>query len=591
MIQMSVIMSCLLLLIPLASLGETISLVHPANLNQPVFVYNNWSAYDELSDNIELTEELAMKQLNEILRLRQAGIRFDYYVMDAFWYDPDGGYRRFRRLSWPNGPDRWIEACKANRIKPGLWVGTNYLCKLRCIPEWRNSLSINENSLCLFQGGFLPHFMETLQMWYDKGIRFFKFDFTDMTAVTPEGEKQFSKDEIKIKNANALCTALQQFRQKNPDVIFAAFNGYGGEMEGTFVPVKQTVDLRWLTVFDSLYCGDPRPSDVPSLNFWRSMDYYTDHMVRYYQLNGVPLERIDNTGYMTGTTGTCYNRKTADWKGMSLLLFARGGWMNVIYGNLELIDDSRAQWFAKLQSMYSHLQMFGRTYTFGGLPGNGEPYGFCSIGETGSLYTVMNPSSKIQKIELPVLHPVENERNCGQVIFTDAGFKPILQNRFITLGPGQIALAGFGMFADGKYDLGIQEDINIPSHIETLSATVLNKDENSITALVQNPKSRNIRIIMRQRKDGKPFRVSGGAPPNGKTIGKILQIQASQGDQEIPVTIDYDKAVWSGLSWASGEIDRQDILIESPVQITCLSKQSEKVILNVEFFAVEYTKQ
>src|SRR5712691_6536736 len=40
-----------------------ISIRGAAGLNQPIAVYNNWSAYDELSDNIELTEELAMKQL------------------------------------------------------------------------------------------------------------------------------------------------------------------------------------------------------------------------------------------------------------------------------------------------------------------------------------------------------------------------------------------------------------------------------------------------------------------------------------------------------------------------------------------------
>src|SRR5712671_4762801 len=52
-----------------------------ANLNQPIAVYNNWSAYDELSDNIELTEQLAMNELDQIVRLRRAGVRMDYYVM------------------------------------------------------------------------------------------------------------------------------------------------------------------------------------------------------------------------------------------------------------------------------------------------------------------------------------------------------------------------------------------------------------------------------------------------------------------------------------------------------------------------------
>ena len=63
----------------------------------PVWVYNNWSAYDELSDVVPLNEHLAMKELAEMLRLRNAGVHFDYYVMDAFWYDPEGGYRNWRR--------------------------------------------------------------------------------------------------------------------------------------------------------------------------------------------------------------------------------------------------------------------------------------------------------------------------------------------------------------------------------------------------------------------------------------------------------------------------------------------------------------
>ena len=38
--------------------------------NQLIAVYNNWSAYDELSDNIELTEALAMRELEQIVGKR-----------------------------------------------------------------------------------------------------------------------------------------------------------------------------------------------------------------------------------------------------------------------------------------------------------------------------------------------------------------------------------------------------------------------------------------------------------------------------------------------------------------------------------------
>src|SRR5690348_11867943 len=88
------------LLLPVASVAQLAG----NRLAAPIWVYNNWSAYDELSDEAPLTEALAMRELREMLRLRHAGVGFDYYVMDAFWYDPDGGYRSWRKPSWPDGP-------------------------------------------------------------------------------------------------------------------------------------------------------------------------------------------------------------------------------------------------------------------------------------------------------------------------------------------------------------------------------------------------------------------------------------------------------------------------------------------------------
>src|SRR6202521_4477095 len=132
-------------------------------LRDPIFVYNNWSAYDELSDNIPLTELLAMKELDEILRLRRLGVHFDYYMMDAFWFAPDGGYRTWRKPSWPNGPDAWIKKCRNNGIMPGLWFGTNGLVKINAIPEWRSSLTAKKGEMSFSEGGFLPSFMDAMQ--------------------------------------------------------------------------------------------------------------------------------------------------------------------------------------------------------------------------------------------------------------------------------------------------------------------------------------------------------------------------------------------------------------------------------------------
>lgn len=268
--------------------------------------------------------------------------------------------------------------------------------------------------------------------------------------MTPEG--------IKEKNETALREALAKFRSKNPDVMLVAFNGFGGDLESTAgpFPFKNPVDLRWLTAFDSLYSGDPRPSDVLEVNFWRSMDIYSDHMVRRFEESGLPLERIDSTSFMIGNTGTIYYRKTNAWMGMLLLMVARGGWVNTIHGNLEFLDDAKARWFARVQRLYAPLQAKGRTKTFGGIPGGVEPYGFGSLDSSGAIYTLMNPAQAVQEIEMPLLSRTQEPLREGSVIFRDAGFVPELTGDKIKLGPGQLAAVGFGRYARPEFDLGVQ---------------------------------------------------------------------------------------------------------------------------------------
>jgi hypothetical protein len=99
-----------------------------AGLKKPLSVYINWASYDELSDNLKLTEELAFTQMDAAIRLKKSGVNIDAYLMDMFWFDPEGGYRQWRKSTWSDsGPDRWLETCKKNNLIPGLWFSTNVL--------------------------------------------------------------------------------------------------------------------------------------------------------------------------------------------------------------------------------------------------------------------------------------------------------------------------------------------------------------------------------------------------------------------------------------------------------------------------------
>jgi hypothetical protein len=453
------------------------------------------------------------------------------------------------------------------------------------------------SAMCFFDGGFLSQFIDTMQFWYDRGVRLFKFDFANLTIATPDAARRYTKEEIFRRNCDALRQGLLQFKKKNPEVLLAAFNGFGGDTEGTFAAIRQTVDLRWLEAFDSLYCGDPRFSDVPMINLWRSMDLYTDHMVRYYEANGMPLERIDNTGCMFGVAGTCYARKTAAWKSMLLLEHARGGWMNVYYGNLELVDDAKAPWFAKVQHLYFALQSFGRTYPFGDLPGKEQPYGFCSVTADGSVYTVVNPCQETRHVALPLVHRLQPVLEGGRIQFRDAGFAPRLSSAAIhaekreeklTIGPEQLVVVGYGEYAKAKYDLGVQSDVVIPKGIYPLAAKFHREEgSNAVSAAFPAPNRADVRIVMRQSVNGKPLRTSRGAPPNGTSLGQLFLIQAAQAGRTVPVHVNYDKAIWSGLSWGVGEVKQADLTPGSGVTVRCVSLETQPVDLKVEIYAVE----
>lgn len=556
---------------------------------RPVFVYNNWSAYDELSDKVAQTEILAMRELDEIIRLKKNGVEMDFYVMDAFWFDKWGGYRTWNKEHWPNGPDKWLASCKENNIVPGMWFSTNLIAThsgrfLEVIDAWKDSLATDPNILCLFEGGYLNHLAGSLQLWYDKGVRLFKFDFAYFEAVTPASKNKYTPEQVQEKNKQAFIDMLQKFRARNEDVLITGYNGFGGDMENTFTPFKKDINHRWLEAFDTLYCGDPRFSDVPMMNIWRSADNYSDHMVRQFEFNGLPLRRIDNCAFMIGKTGTCYYRGVHAWMGMLILELARGGWMNVYHGNLELLTNEDAKWFAKTQSLYHELQKLDKFSTFGEIPGKGKPYGFKAEGIQGSVYTVVNPSQEMVTLSLPVNAQV------SRVLYADGGYRPVLKGSNLSLGPEQLVVVGVDQYATDKYELGRDGTIFIPVSIAKINTSFIQTGKNKIAATIDKVPIKNIRILFQQFDDhGFPYRTWGGAPPDGKKMDIFFKINVSQNGKPVPIHIEYDKMIWSGLSWAAGEISEDDLDFAKPLVIECLSNETQNLNLKAEVYSVGYS--
>jgi hypothetical protein len=554
---------------------------------KPFVIYNNWSAYDELSDNIPQTEKLCMQMLDEVIRLKEHGVQIDCYLMDAFWFDVDGGYRKWHKQNWPDGPEQWIKKCKENGIIPGLWFSTNLIRSgdspmLNPIPEWEGSQTSDPAVLSLFEGNYLNHLMETLQMYADQGFGVFKFDFAYFDAASDIAKGTMLLSEIEEANKAAFIKALKVFRAKNPHIKFIGYNGFGGEMENTTNPFRKTIDPRWLEIFDTLYSGDPRFSDVPMMNLWRSQDIYSDHMVQQFAFNGLPLSRIDNCSFMIGNTGTCYNRGIAAWKSSLILNMARGGWLNVCHGNIDLLNDTDAKWFAEVQKIYLPVQQFGQTAIIGGIPGKSEAYGYKSVTKDGMLYTIVNPSQSTQELELPF---TDDSKGC--ILFTDKGFVPILDGNKLKLGAEQMVVIGFGEFAR-KNDWGLEEDVIIPQSIEKTAVNTIKKNEHTAEIIVKNITG-NIRIVFKQLdSNGMPFRSWGGAPPDGTKMDEYLKISAKQKNKSISVKINYNRMIWSGLSWGVAEIGIENINPKQPLVIICQSKERKSNNFQIDIYNVIY---
>jgi hypothetical protein len=129
----------------------------------------------------------------------------------------------WRKPDWPeHGPEKFLKRCQDHDIKPGIWVSTNFLVAgeeywfLDVIPEWKDSLASHGRSLCLFDGGYLSHFMQSLQLLVDQGFKMIKFDFADFDAATPAVEKTHTREEIRENNKSALLSAFKIFRYKKP---------------------------------------------------------------------------------------------------------------------------------------------------------------------------------------------------------------------------------------------------------------------------------------------------------------------------------------------------------------------------------------
>jgi hypothetical protein len=85
---------------------------------------------------------------------------------------------------------------------------------------------------------------------------------------------------------------LDNYQHGHDDALVAGAMGMHGRAAGRRAPAPRLPRHRRVHQLGGLTTSFPN-------------DIYSDYMVRRFEQDNVPLERIDNSAFMIGTTGTC----------------------------------------------------------------------------------------------------------------------------------------------------------------------------------------------------------------------------------------------------------------------------------------------
>jgi hypothetical protein len=156
-----------------------------------------------------MTEKMCLTALKTLRRWKeQFGVAYDYFVLDAFWFDMTKPYDTFKKPNWPNGFDRVLDEAMALGMKPGLWYSAN--SHKHKVPAWKASLDDGEaHSLSRWPyAGLLEKiWRHAIEKW---GVRLFKLDFANFFCRA-KGDKS-GVMEVHRRNIEALHGILRRLR-------------------------------------------------------------------------------------------------------------------------------------------------------------------------------------------------------------------------------------------------------------------------------------------------------------------------------------------------------------------------------------------
>jgi hypothetical protein len=201
---------------------------------------------------------------------------------------------------------------------------------------------------------------------------------------------------------------------------------------------------------------------------------------------------------------------------------------------------------------------------------------------------LVNPSQKHRTINLEDHISGITDQN-KMALFNDSGHKPNLSGNNLSIGPEQMVLIGFGKYASPEFHLGEETDVKIPEMLEELNVDFKKTDKNTLKTDFQINKAGTYRLVFRQfSPDGMPCRLTGGGYPDGTSLDQLQILKVEVNNVNIPLHYEYDKALWSGLSWSAAEFKLPDDLQNQTVTVSySIPDEPEDLIITGSVFFVQ----
>lgn len=369
-------------------------------------IYCDWGAHDELADEDgpELSEAMAQHQLDNLSAAKKrTGLTFDYYLMDAYWFEPET-YRHFKKTHWPHGPQAFIQNVEREGMRFGLWFDVN-MQKITG-GDKRLLRSGSQKELCMAaQENADALFAVVEKHLRQHNVRMLKFDFAYFACDNPAHSFHSLRPTASKEPAvRRFVEKLNAWRQEFPDLQVLAYNGFTTDLDyiGSVDPHRRgyAVSPFWALAVDYIYCGDPRPAENPA-PLEKSLLQYTDCMIEQFRDALLPPEAIDDHGTMVGKTNTIYYLGKRNLRDSYLLNIVRGTRKCHLYGETDLLDEADWKFLSKAQALFDFVCASQcRTTPILDRPSCGRVYGYSNTDGSRGVITVVNCTAQTQPVSV-----------------------------------------------------------------------------------------------------------------------------------------------------------------------------------------------